>query len=67
MFKIVVAFFIVFGAIVLGQHYAGSWITQHAADLPEQTDLLPQSTVVIPTIDPSQMRRVLDTPGFMHR
>jgi len=67
MFKIVVAFFIVFGAIVWGQRYAGSWITQHAADLPPQTDLLPQSTVVIPTIDPDQMRRVLDTPGFMHR
>jgi hypothetical protein len=67
MFKIVVAFFIVFGAIIWGQHYAGSWITQHAADLPPQDDLLPQSTVVIPTIDSSQMRRAFDTPGFMHR
>jgi hypothetical protein len=67
MFKIVVAFWIVLGVIVWGQHYAGSWITQHAADLPPQDDLLPQSTVVIPTIDSSQMRRAFDTPGFMHR
>ena len=65
MFKIVVAFFIVFGAIVWGQHYAGSWITQHAADLPPQ-DVLPTSTVVTPHFDPS-LSRSFNTPGFMHR
>jgi hypothetical protein len=64
MFKIVVAFFIVFGAIVWGQHHAGSWITQHAADLPPQDDLLPQPTVPIPTIDPGQMSRIINTPAF---
>ncbi len=36
MFKIAIAFFIVFGAIVWGQRYAGTWITEHAAQLPEQ-------------------------------
>ncbi len=64
MFKIVVAFFIVFGAIIWGQRYAGSWITRQAADLPPQTDVLPQPTVVIPTIDPGQIGRALNTPGF---
>ena len=64
MFKIVVAFFIVFGAIMWGQYYAGSWITRHAADLPPQDDLLPKSTVVMPTIDPEQMHRVITTPAF---
>ena len=63
MFKIVVAFFIVFGAIVWGQRYAGSWITQQAADLPQQ-DVLPTSTVTFPTIDPDQMRRAIATPTF---
>ena len=63
MFKIVVAFFIVFGAIVWGQHYAGSWITQHAADLPPQ-DVLPTSTFVVPTVDPDQIRRALTAPTF---
>ena len=64
MFKIVVAFFVVLGAIVWGQHYAATWITQHAADLPPQDDLLPKPTVVMPTIDPDQMRRALTTPTF---
>jgi hypothetical protein len=42
----------------------GSWITQHAADLPPQDDLLPQPTVAIPTIDPGQMSRIINTPAF---
>ena len=36
MFKIAAAFFVVLGLIVWGQHYAGSWITQHVAELPAQ-------------------------------
>ncbi len=63
MFKIVVAFFVVFGAIVWGQHYAGTWITRQAADLPPQ-DVLPQSTVTYPKVDPDQMRRAITTPAF---
>ena len=63
MFKIVVAFFVVLGAIVWGQHYAGTWITRQAADLQPQ-DVLPQSTVTYPTVDPDQMRRAITAPTF---
>lgn len=63
MFKIVVAFFVVLGAIVWGQHYAATWIIQQAADLPPQ-DVLPQSTFTVPTVDPDQMRRTFNTPTF---
>lgn len=69
MFKIVVAFFVVLGAIIWGQHHAATWITQQAADLPPQ-DVLPQSTFVLPKVDPDQMRRTFDTPGYypgLHR
>ena len=64
MFRVFVAFWIVFGAIIFGTKYWQGWVTQQAADLPQQTDLLPQPTVVIPTIDTSQMGRALNTPGF---
>jgi hypothetical protein len=70
MFKVFVAFWIVLGAIIFGTKYWQDWVVQQAANLPEQTDLLPQSTVVIPHIDPGQMSRSLNTPGFypgMHR
>ena len=62
MFKIVVAFFIVFGAIVWGQRYAGSWITQHAAALPPRDDFLPAATPVTPAFDPDEVQRSLNRP-----
>jgi len=61
MFKIVVAFFIVFGAIVWGQRYAGSWITQHAAELPPQDNLLP-TTPPVGGIDPDELQRSINRP-----
>jgi len=64
MFKVFVAFWIVFGAIVVGQRYCQDWIAMRAADLPQQTDLLPQSPVIVPTIDPGSFRRSLNGAGF---
>lgn len=64
MFKIVIAFFVVLGAIVWGQHYAGTWITQQAADMRPRDDFLPQPTKLVPTIDSSQISRSLNTPGY---
>ena len=34
MFKIVLGFFLVFGAIVCGQKYWQSWVIQRVADMP---------------------------------
>jgi hypothetical protein len=64
MFKIVIAFFVVLGAIVWGQRYAGTWITQQVADMPPRDDFLPQPTKLVPTIDPGQISRSLNTPGY---
>jgi hypothetical protein len=64
MFRVFVAFWIVFGAIIFGTKYWQGWVTQQVADMPQQTDLLPPPTMVIPTIDPGQLSRSLNTPGF---
>lgn len=65
MVKVFAAFWIVFGAIVVGQKYWQSWVTLRAADLPQQTDYLSQPTSIVPTIDPGQMSRSLNSPGVV--
>ncbi|MBV9552572.1 MAG: hypothetical protein JO032_07265 [Alphaproteobacteria bacterium] len=61
MFKIVIAFFIVFGAIVWGQRYAGTWITRQAAEMPPRDDL-PTATQPVPSLDPDEIRRSINRP-----
>jgi hypothetical protein len=71
-FKVLVAFWIVLGALIFGQNYWQSWVTARVAELPAQTDILPEPTQIVPSIDPDQFRRAINTPtapmpGGWHR
>jgi hypothetical protein len=62
MVKVFFAFWFVFGLLVFGHRYWQSWVIERVADMPQQTDLLPQPTMVIPTIDPGQLQRAINPP-----
>ena len=62
MFRILVAFLIVFGAIIWGQRYAGSWITERAAALPPSETFPATPVVQGMKIDPDALRRGINPP-----
>jgi len=58
----VAAFFIVFGAIIWGQKYAGSWITARVAETPPSEVFPATSAVSGMKIDPEALRRGINPP-----
>jgi hypothetical protein len=60
-FKVLIAFWVVLGALIFGQNYWQSWVVARVAELPPQTDLLPPPTQIVPTIDMNQFSRM---PGM---